>query len=118
MNTMTPEEVCSAIWKRLFHCNLVVLSASALVVLRLAYVSVGPDIPEGRAVEMAFWRVALLMAFQSAPLAWAHLIYQGYKQKLISIPLYQTTTLLRMPLAIWAGGCLITGTVFWPVLSQ
>ncbi|MDH4653804.1 hypothetical protein [Pseudomonas sp. BN606] len=118
MNTMTPEEVCSAIWKRLLHCNLLVLSAAIAIALRLAYLSVSSNSSEDQPIELALWRIVLLIVFQSAPLVWAHLIYQGYKQKRIPIPLYQTMALLRMPLAIWAGGCLITGIVFWPVLSQ
>lgn len=116
MSIMTPEEISVAFWRHLLSCTLLVLAAASVVTLRVAYLEISPDDNSSQLIEMACWRVGLLLVFQSAPLVWIHFIYKGYKQNLICIPLYQTTALLRMPLAIWAAGCLLTAAVFWPVL--
>lgn len=111
----TPEQLCSELWRRLLICSLAVLTMAALVTVRLTYTPIGASAE--KMIEMACWRLSLLLAFQSAPLLWAHFIYKGYKQKRISIPLYQTMALLRMPLATWAGGCLATALILWPELN-
>lgn len=116
MSIMTPERIGTAIWRHLLSCSLLVLAAASIVTLRVAYLEIRPNDNSSQLIEMACWRVGLLLVFQSAPLLWARFIYKGYKQNLICIPLYQTTALLRMPLAIWAAGCLLTAAVFWPVL--
>lgn len=117
MNITTPETLCAELWRRLFLCSLLVFATASVVTLRLNYLAIGPDASPNQLIEMACWRVSLLLAFQSAPLAWAHFIYKGYKQKRVCIPLFQTMTLLRMPLSTWAGGCLMTAVVFWPELN-
>lgn len=117
MTTMTPEGLGAAFWRHLLPCSLLLLATASIVTLRVAYLDIRPDDNSSQLIEMACWRVGLLLVFQSAPLVWAHFIYKGYKQNLICIPLYQTTALLRMPLAIWAVGCLLTAAVFWPVLN-
>lgn len=117
MKITSPEQVCSLLWRSLLLCSLAVLAMASVVTVRLAFLPVGSTVTSDQMIEMACWRVSLLLAFQSAPLAWAHFIYKGYKHKLIDIPLYQTMTLLRMPLATWAGGCLITAVLFWPALT-
>jgi hypothetical protein len=116
MNIMTPERIGVALWRHLLSCSFLVLAAASIVTLRLAYLEIRPNDNSSHLIEMACWRVGLLLVFQSAPLVWAHFIYKGYKQNLICIPLNQTTALLRMPLAIWAVGCFLTAAVFWPVL--
>jgi hypothetical protein len=61
-----------------------------------------------------------MLAYQPAlgiPIGRAYFIFKGYQHKRISIPLYQTMALLRMPLATWAGGCLITAVMLWPELN-
>lgn len=117
MKITTPEQLCSVLWRSLLLCSLAVLAMASFVTIRLAFLPDGPEASTNQMIEMACWRVSLLLAFQSAPLAWAHFIYKGYKHKLICIPLYQTMTLLRMPLATWAGGCLITAVFLWPELN-
>lgn len=114
---MNLDDVCAEIWKRLVHCTFFVLVAISVAALRLASLASGSSLNKDTLLEMAIWRVGLLLAFQSAPLLWARFIYKSYKHKLISAPLYQTMTLLRIPLAIWAGGCLMTALVLWPVLG-
>lgn len=116
MNITTPEKLCSELWRRLRLCSLVVMAMASVVTARLAYLPNGPTTPD-QLIEMACWRVSLLLAFQSAPLVWAHFILKGYTHKRISIPLYQAMALLRMPLATWAGGCLITAVILWPELN-
>lgn len=115
MNINTPEQLCSELWRRLFLCSLAVLAIAAVVTVRLAYMTYG--LSAEQVIEMACWRISLLLAFQSAPLAWVHIIYKGYKYKRICIPLYQTMRMLRVPLATWAGGCLMTAAVIWPGLN-
>lgn len=117
MNITTPKKLCSELWRRLFLCSLVVLAIAAVVTVRLAYLPVGPDATAEQMIEMACWRISLLLAFQSAPLLWSYFIVKGYQHKRISIPLYQTMALLKMPLATWAGGCLITAVILWPELN-
>jgi hypothetical protein len=117
MNITTPEQLCSKLWRRLFLCSLVVMAMAAVVTVRLAYLPASPDTSPDQMIEMACWRISLLLAFQSAPLVWAHFIVKGYQRKRISIPLYQTMALLRMPLATWAVGCLITAVMLWPELN-
>lgn len=117
MKITSPEQLCSVLWRSLLLCSLAVLAMASVVTIRLAFLPVGPETSTNQMIEMACWRVSLLLAFQSAPLVWANFIYKGYKHKLICIPLYQTMTLLRMPLATWAGGCLITAVFFWPELN-
>lgn len=114
MNITTPKKLCSELWRRLFLCGLVVMTLATVVTVRLTYL---PDATADQQIEMACWRISLLLAFQSAPLVWAHCIFKGYQHKRISIPLYQTMVLLRMPLATWAGGCLITAVILWPELN-
>lgn len=117
MNITTPEKLSAELWRRLFLCSLVVLAMTATVTVRLAYLPLGPGATAGRMIEVTCWRISLLLAFQSAPLLWALFIYKGYKHKHISIPLYQTMALLRMPVATWAGGCLITAVILWQELN-
>jgi hypothetical protein len=117
MNISTPEKLCSELWRRLFLCSLVVMAMAAVVTVRLAYLPAGPDATADQMIEMACWRISLLLAFQSAPLVWAQFIFKGYQHKRISIPLYQTMAQIRMPLASWAGGCLITAVILWPELN-
>lgn len=117
MNITTPKKLSAELWRRLFLCSLVVLAMTATMTVRLAYLPLGPGVTAGQMIEVACWRISLLLAFQSAPLIWAIFIYKGYKHKLIRIPLYQTMTLLRIPLATWAGGCLMTALFFWPELN-
>jgi hypothetical protein len=117
MNITTPEKVCSELWKRLFLCSLLVIATASIATLRLVHFANGPSPLPDHLLEMACWRLSLVVAFQSAPLVWAHFIYKGYQHKFIGIPLYQTMALLRMPLATWAGGCLITAVILWPQLN-
>ena len=117
MKITNPEQLCSALWRSLLLCSLAVLVIASVVTIRLAFLPLGAEVTTDQMIEMACWRLSMLLAFQSAPLAWADFIYKGYKHKIICIPLYQTMTLLRMPLATWAGGCLITAVVFWPDLN-
>lgn len=117
MKITNPEQVYSTLWKTLFICSLAVLAIVSVVIVRFPLLPATPDPTTDQIIEMAFWRLSLLLAFQSAPLAWAHFIYNGYKHKLIGIPLYQTMTLLKMPLATWAGGCLIAAVLLWPMLK-
>lgn len=115
MNISTPEQLSSELWRRLLICSSSVLAMAAVITVRMTYIPVGAS--ADMMIEMAYWRVSLLLAFQSAPLLWTHFIYKGYTQKRISIPLYQTMSLLRMPLATWAGGCFITALILWPELN-
>jgi cell division protein FtsW (lipid II flippase) len=114
---MNLDDVCAEIWKRLVHCTFFVLLAISVAALRLASLASEPNLNKDIFLEMAIWRLGLLLTFQSAPLLWARFIYKSYKNKLISVPLYQTMILLRIPLTIWAGGCLMTALVLWPVLG-
>ena len=117
MNITTSEQLCSKLWRHLFLCGLVVMTMTAVVTVRLTYLPASPDTSPDQMIEMACWRISLLLAFQSAPLVWAHFIVKGYQCKRFSIPLYQTIALLIMPLATWAGGCLITAVMLWPELN-
>ncbi|OXM40403.1 hypothetical protein CFY91_09270 [Pseudomonas fluvialis] len=117
MKITSPEQVSSAIWRTLFICSLAVLAITAIVVVRLTSLYVNPMPASEQIVEMAYWRISLLLAFQSAPLVWMHFIYKGYKNELICIPLYQTMTLLKVPLATWVGGCFIAVIFLWPMLK-
>jgi hypothetical protein len=117
MNITTPEQLCSELWQRLLLCSLVVLAMAAVATVRLTYLPVGPDASAEQMIEMACWRISLLLAFHSAPLVWARFIFKGYRHKQISIPLYQTMAQLRMPVATWAGGCLVTAVILWPQLN-
>ncbi len=117
MKITSPEQVYSTLWKTFFICSLAVLAIASVVIIRLTLLPASSESTTDQIIEMACWRLSLLLAFQSAPLAWAHFIYNGYKHKLIGIPLYQTMTLLKMPLATWAGGCLIAAVFLWPMLK-
>ncbi|MWV17058.1 hypothetical protein F3I16_13530 [Pseudomonas sp. L-22-4S-12] len=114
---MNLDDVCAEIWKRLVHCTAFVLVAISAAALRLTYLATESELNKDTFLEMTIWRLGLLMVFQSAPLLWVRFIYKSYKNKLISAPLYQTMTLLRTPLALWAGGCLMAALVLWPVLG-
>lgn len=108
------DEISTVIWKRLVHCTFLVLCVILIAALRLAYLT---DLNKDTHLEMTIWRLGLLFSFQTAPLQWAKYIYKIYKNRKTSAPLYQTMELLRMPLTIWAGGCLITALVLWPILG-
>lgn len=116
MNITTPEQLSAELWKILHLCSIAVLAMASVAAIRLSFLHSNLDTTVDQMIEMACWRVGLLLVFQSAPLAWAHLIFHGYKRKRISIPLHQTMTLLKMPLATWAGGCLMAAVIFWPEL--
>lgn len=117
MNITPQEQLSSKLWRHLFLCGLVVMAMTAVVTVRLTYLPASPDTSPDQMIEMACWRISLLLAFQSAPLVWAHFIVKGYQRKRISIPLYQTMALLRMPLATWTAGCLLIGVILWPELN-
>ncbi|EKB9386798.1 TPA: hypothetical protein SMN62_006175 [Pseudomonas aeruginosa] len=116
MNMTTPEQLSAELWKILHLCSLAVLAMASVVTIRLSFLHSDLYATVDQMIEMACWRIGLLLVLQSAPLAWAHLIFHSYKHKRISIPLYQTMALLKMPLATWAGGCLIAAVIFWPEL--
>ena len=117
MKITSPEQLCSVLWRSLLLCSLAVMAMASVVTIRLAFLPIDYEASTNQIIEMACWRISLLLAFQSAPLAWTHIIYKGYKHKLICIPLYQTMTQLRIPLATWTGGCLFTAIIYWPELS-
>lgn len=108
------DEISTVIWKRLVHCTFLVLCIISIAALRFAYLK---ESNKDIYLEMAIWRVGLLLVFQTAPLQWAKFIYKTYRSRKTSAPLYQTMELLRIPLAIWTGGCLITALVLWPILG-
>ncbi|WP_350009744.1 hypothetical protein [Pseudomonas sp. WHRI 8822A] len=113
-----PDEISAALWKRLAHCTLLVLFVISAVALRLAYLTARTDSSNDIYLEMAIWRVGMLLAFQTAPLQWAKFIYKIYRNRTTSVPLYKTMQLLRTPLAIWMGGCMTIALVFWPILGS
>ncbi|WP_187806573.1 hypothetical protein [Aquipseudomonas alcaligenes] len=115
---MNLSEVYAEIWKRLAHCTFFVLVAISVTAIRLTSISSESGLGKDTLLEMAIWRVGLLLTFQSAPLLWARFIYKSYKNKTISIPPYQTMALLRIPLAIWTSGCLMTALALWPILGS
>lgn len=117
MNISTPENLSASLWRRLISCSLLVLVTALIVKLRLSYLQIGPSNSGNPIVELTCWRLGLLLTFQSAPLILATFIYKGYKRKLIRIPLYQTMAILRMPLAVWSGGCLLIALALWPELN-
>lgn len=117
MNITSPEKLSSTLWKQLFLCCLVIIAIAVIVIVRLTYLPTATDATASQMIEMTCWRISLLLAFQSAPLVWAHFIFKGYKYKRISIPLYQTMALLRMPLATWTAACLLIGVTLWPDLN-
>lgn len=108
------DEISTVIWKRLVHCTFLILCVISIAALRLAYLT---DSNKDIHLEMTIWRIGLLLAFQTAPLQWAKYIYKIYKNRRTSAPLYQTMELLRIPVAIWTGGCLTTALVLWPILG-
>lgn len=111
------DKISAELWKRLVHGTFFALLVICVVALRLAYLTERTDLNKDTYIEMAVWRVVLLLVFQTAPLQWARFIYKSYRNGAISIPLYQTMALLRMPLAIWTGGCLMSALVLWPILG-
>lgn len=115
---INPDEIYAEFWKRLVNCTFLVLLIILAATLRLAYLTGKTDISKDIYLEMAIWRIGLLLAFQTAPAQWAKFIYTTYKNQATSTPLHQTMQLLRTPLTIWTGGCLITALVFWPVLGS
>jgi alpha-N-acetylglucosamine transferase len=117
MNITTPEALSTAIWKRLLLCCPLVIVVVAIVTLRLPYLAADPTIVSRQLIEMAYLRIGLLLIFHTAPTAWVYLIYKGYRQRLITIPIYQSMALLRMPLATWTAGCLVTAIIMWPMLG-
>jgi hypothetical protein len=114
---MSLDDVCAAIWRHLIYCTFLLLSAISIAALRLSQLPSATDPSKESLLEMALWRVGLLLVFQTAPLQWARFIYKSYRYRTTSAPLYQTMALLRMPLAIWTGGCLMAALVLWPVLG-
>lgn len=117
MNITTPEKLYGELWRRLYLCTLIVIVMVAVMTARLAYLPTSSGSSPMQMIELRGWRLGLLLTFQSAPLLWARLVYKGYKRKRISIPLYQTMSLLRVPIATWAGGCLVAAIALWPKLN-
>lgn len=118
MSTPTSlDEVCAIIWRQLTYCTILLLLTISIAALRLSQLLSATDQSKESLLEMALWRVGLLVIFQAAPLQWARFIYRSYRYKSTSVPLYQTMALLRTPLAIWTGGCLMAALVLWPILG-
>ena len=117
MNITTPEALSAAIWKRLLLCCPLVIVVVAIVTIRLTYLATDPTTVPRQLVEMASLRIGLLLTFHSAPTAWIYLIYKIYRQRLITISIYQSIALLRMPLATWTAGCLMAAIFIWPMLN-
>ena len=117
MNFTTTERISQELWKHVYRCGALVLIAAATLTLRLAVLDDSPSSYSEHAVEMALWRVGLLLAFHSAPWCWASMLSRGYKRRLISLPLYAVIGLLRMPIAAWSAGCLLISLMLWPQLS-
>jgi hypothetical protein len=117
MCLITPETLSQQLWKLVYRCGALVLIAAAMATLRLTALDDGPGSHSEHAVEMAFWRVGLLLSFHSAPWCWASMLCRGYKRRLIPLPLYEVLWLLRMPVATWSAGCLLISLMLWPQLS-
>jgi hypothetical protein len=117
MNSIKPTTLSTAVWIRLLVCAPLVLAMGVAAALRSSHLE-SQSLPESALiVEMACWRIALLMSFHSAPLTWARFIYRGYRNSLIPFPLHQAMTRLRMPLATWTAGCLVIAIALWPALN-
>ena len=117
MNITSPDALSSAIWRHLLLCSPLVISAAAVAALRLSYLAAAPTTDLEQLIEMACLRIGLLLTFHTAPIAWVRLIYKGYRQRHITMSIYQTMALLRMPLATWTAGCLMTAIIMWPKLD-
>ena len=117
MNRITPERLSRGLWRHVYRCGALVLIAATLLTLRLAALDDKPGTHSEHAVEMALWRVGLLLSFHSAPWCWASMLARGYKRRLIPLPLDKVLLLLRMPVAAWSAGCLLIALMLWPQLS-
>ena len=113
----TSEAVRAALWRQLFYSSQSIVIMASAITLRLGYLGYPPSSSAPQLIEMAIWRIALLMSFQSAPLAWALFLFKGYRHRRLMIPIHESMKLLRLPLATWVTGCLLTSTMMWPILQ-
>lgn len=112
----TSEAVRAALWRHLFYSSQSIVIVVSAMTIRLGYLEYPPSTSAPQLIEIAFWRLALLLSFQSAPLAWTVFLFKGYKHRRLLIPLHESMKLLRLPLATWTCGCLLTSTVLWPMM--
>ncbi len=112
----TSEAVRAALWRQLLYSSQSIVIVVSALMLRLSYLEYPPATSAPQIIEIALWRLALLLSFQSAPLAWTLFIFKGYKHKRLLIPLHESMRLLRLPLATWICACLLTSIVLWPML--
>jgi hypothetical protein len=117
LNITSQSQLSFELWNRALRYSAFVAVVIAIAALRLVSLENSSAPLPTYLVELSFWRLFLLLSFHTAPLSWASLIYKGYKQRRISIPLYQTMRLLRMPIAAWSAGCLLAALVLWPQLN-
>ncbi len=113
----TSEEVRAELWRQLFYSSQSIVIVVSALILRFSYLGYPTATSAPQLIEMAVWRIALLMSFQSAPLAWSLFLLKGYKHRRLMIPLHVSMKLLMLPLATWATACLLTGTTLWPMLA-
>jgi hypothetical protein len=113
----TSEAVRTELWRQLFYSSQSIVIVVSALILRLSYLGYPPATSVPQLIEMAVWRIAVLMSFQSAPLAWSLFLLNGYKHRRLMIPLHESIKLLRLPLAAWTTACLLTGTALWPMLA-
>ncbi|UVE19608.1 hypothetical protein NVV93_09650 [Pseudomonas sp. LS44] len=110
--------VSAQLWRRLAFATVPLVAVVSFVLMRLATSLEQVDIaPCQVLVELLQLRLLLVIAFQVAPLLWAEFFINGYRRRLIQCTLNQLLRDLRMPLATWAGVCLLIGFYFWPRLS-
>ena len=113
----TSKAVRAALWKQLLYGSQSIVIVGSALILRLAYLGYPlATTSASHLIEMAVWRIALLMSFQSAPLAWSLFLLKGYKHRRLMIPLHESMKLLMLPLATWTTACLLTSIVLWPML--
>lgn len=113
----TSEAVRAALWRQLFYSSQSIVIMASAITLRLGYLGYPPSTSAPQLIEMAIWRVALLVSFHTAPLAWVVFLIKSYKHRRLMIPLHESMKLLRLPLATWVTGCLLTSFVMWPMLQ-
>ncbi|SFT82293.1 hypothetical protein SAMN05216264_104319 [Pseudomonas marincola] len=112
----TTEAVRAALWRQLFYSGQSIVIMASAITLRLGYLGYPPSTSAAELIEKAVWRVALLVSFHTAPLAWCVFLLKGYMHKRLHIPLHDSMRLLRLPLATWTCACLLTSITLWPIL--
>lgn len=113
----TSEAVRAAFWRQLLYSSQSIVIMVCAITLRLDYLGYPPSTSAPQLIEIVIWRIALLVSFHTAPLAWALFLFKGYRHRRLMIPLHESMNLLRLPLATWITGCLLTSFVMWPMLQ-